>query len=86
MSWIQKLYETYENCSAMIGPGKLENEIPLLPICHTTQKAQIEIVIDQDGIFKRARIIPKSDARTIIPCTEQSGGRTSGPVAPSVVR
>ena len=81
MSWIQKLYETYENCSSMVGPGKTENEIPLLPICHTTQKAQIEIVIDQDGIFKSARIIPKADARTIIPCTEQSGGRTSGEAA-----
>ena len=78
MSWIQKLYETYENCSAMIGPSKGENVIPLVPICHTTQKAQIEIVIDKDGNFKRARIVPKADARTIIPCTEQSGGRTSG--------
>jgi CRISPR-associated protein Csd1 len=75
MSWIQKLYETYENCKSMIGTGSSENEVPLLPICHTTQKAQIEIAIDQDGTFKRARVIPKDDARTIIPCTESSGGR-----------
>ena len=78
MSWIQKLYETYENCQSMIGVGSDENEVPLLPICHTTQKAQIEIVIDQDGNFKRARVVPKDEARTIIPCTEKSGGRTSG--------
>ncbi len=79
MSWIQKLYETYENCQAMIGAGSDDNVVPLLPICHTTQKAHIEIVIDQKGNFKRARVIPKSEARTVIPCTESSGGRTSGP-------
>lgn len=76
MSWIQKLYETSENCRSMIGAGSDENELPLLPICHTTQKAQIEIVIDQDGNFKRARVIPKEEARTIVPCTETSGGRS----------
>ncbi len=78
MSWIQKLYETYENCQSMIGKVASEKEVPLLPICHTTNKAQIEIVIDHQGTFKRARVVPKDDARTIIPCTESSGGRTSG--------
>ncbi|ADY55248.1 CRISPR-associated protein, Csd1 family [Syntrophobotulus glycolicus DSM 8271] len=76
MSWLQKLYQTAENCQSMIGYGSDENEVPLLPICHTTQKAQIEIVIDQDGNFKRARVIPKEEARTIVPCTETSGGRS----------
>jgi CRISPR-associated protein Csd1 len=65
----------------MIGHGADENEVPLLPICHTTQKAQIEIAIDVNGNFQRAKVIPKDEARTIIPCTEKSGGRTSGPVA-----
>ena len=78
MSWIQKLYETYNNSQSMIGAGTDDNEVPLLPICHTTQKAQIEIVIDEKGCFRRARVIPKAEARTIIPCTENSGGRTSG--------
>ncbi|MGE5606407.1 MAG: type I-C CRISPR-associated protein Cas8c/Csd1, partial [Bacteroidota bacterium] len=76
MSWIQKLYETYENCRSMIGVGSDDNEVPLLPICHTTQKAQIEITIDQEGNFIRARVVPKEEARTIVPCTETSGGRT----------
>lgn len=78
MSWIQKLYETYENCQSVIGKVASEKEVPLLPICHTTNKAQIEIVIDQQGNFRRARVVPKDDARTIIPCSETSGGRTSG--------
>ncbi|MGD0153039.1 MAG: type I-C CRISPR-associated protein Cas8c/Csd1 [Thermacetogeniaceae bacterium] len=81
MSWIHRLYETYENCQSMIGPGSDENKVPLLPICHTTQQAQIEIVIDADGNFRRAKVIPKNEARTIVPCTEESGGRTSGPAA-----
>jgi CRISPR-associated protein Csd1 len=81
MSWIQKLYETYENCQTMIGKIASEKEVPLLPICHTTNKAQIEIVIDHKGTFKRARVVPKDDARTIIPCTESSGGRTYGEAA-----
>ncbi len=76
MSWIQKLYETYDNCQSMIGASANDNEIPLLPICHTTQKAQIEITIDSKGNFKRARVVPKSVARTIIPSTEKAAGRT----------
>jgi len=78
MSWIHKLYETYENCQSMIGVSSDENQETLLPICHTTSKAQIEITIDQDGNFKRARVVPEDKARTIVPCTESSGGRTSG--------
>lgn len=78
MSWIQKLYETYNNCQSMIGTGNDDREVPLLPICHTTQKAHVEIVIDGEGNFRRARVIPRDEARTIIPCTEKSGGRTSG--------
>lgn len=76
MSWIQDLYETYENCQGMIGVNAGEDVVPLLPICHTTQKAQVEIIIDNDGNFKRAKVIPKSDSRTIVPCTEASGGRS----------
>ena len=53
MSWIQKLYETYNNCQSMIGKSDDVNTTPLLPIFHTTQIAHIEIVIDQEGNFKR---------------------------------
>ncbi len=78
MSWIQKLHETYNNCEEMIGAGSDDNEVPLLPICHTTQKAHIEITIDENGSFLKARPLKREEARTIIPCTESSGGRTSG--------
>lgn len=78
MNWIQKLYETYQNCTGHIGVMEDENQTPLLPICHTTQKAQVQIALNSEGEFLRASVVPKNEARTIIPCTEKSGGRTSG--------
>jgi len=81
MSWIEKLQETYDQCQSMIGGSTNDDEVPLLPICHTTQKAQIEITLDENGHFRRARVVPREEARTIIPCTESSSGRTSGEAA-----
>lgn len=79
MSWMQKLYETYENCQSIVGKITSDNKVPLLPICHTTNKVQIEIIIDHHGNFRRARVVSNDNSRTIIPCTEKSsGGRTSG--------
>lgn len=72
MSWIEKLYETYERCAAA---PQLAGEA-LLPIAHTTQQAHIEIVLDGNGHFRRANVVPKSDCTTLIPCTEESGGRS----------
>ncbi len=71
MSWIQKLYETYEFCSS----GTHSN-IPN-PISHTTQMAHIEIVVDGQGNFRRAKVLEnKEERKTLIPCTEESGGRS----------
>ena len=78
LSWISKLYETDQNCQDRIGD--LEDRVPLLPIAHTTQQAQIEVVVDEGGSFIRSSVINRDDATTIIPCTEESSGRTSGPV------
>lgn len=75
MSWMQELAETYDNCRSQIGygaPGKR----PLLPICHVTAQAHIEIVISGRGHFRRARLITeKADSTTIVPCTEGSASR-----------
>ena len=77
MSWMQKLNDTYEQCAG--APQFVNTDSPLLPICHTTQNAQIEIVLDDQGNFLtgRAQIIDKGNGqKTIVPCTEDSGGRT----------
>jgi CRISPR-associated protein Csd1 len=70
MSWIEKLYETYERCD---GAPQFENE-PLMPVCHAVQQAHIEIVLDDNGCFRNARYVQKKD--TVIPATEQSAART----------
>lgn len=76
MSWIEQLWKTYESNQSEVGKlGIDDSTVSLLPICHTTQQAQIEIVIDGTGHFIRARVVASDDARTIIPCTEQSGSR-----------
>lgn len=73
MSWIQKLYETYEQCA---GQAVLSNTgASLEPICHTSQQAYIEVSIDDKGGFLRANVIPKGQGVTLVPCTEASAGR-----------
>ena len=74
MSWMQKLYETYEQCAG--NPQFAEESKPLLPISHVTQQAHVEITIDDQGNFRRATVIPKVE--TILPATEKSAGRSSG--------
>ena len=88
MSWLQMLVDTYDNCMQEIGKivmVKRKKEevplVPLLPLCHTTQIAQIEITIDREGnwVPLGARVLTKGEGVTIIPCTESSAGRTSSP-------
>lgn len=71
MSWVQKLYETYDSCKGHEPEGSLA----LMPIGHTTQQAHVEIVIDGMGTFRRASVLDKTASTTLIPCTEESGGR-----------
>ncbi|NLK22365.1 MAG: type I-C CRISPR-associated protein Cas8c/Csd1 [Epulopiscium sp.] len=75
MSWIQRLYDTYENNISQVGVIESEDTTPLLPIYHTIVQAQIEVVIDGKGNFLRAHILDKDSPSIIIPCTEESGGR-----------
>lgn len=83
MGWISDLYQTYENNKSQIGKIQEKSngkEYTLLPIGHTTQNAQIEVVVDEDGDFYSAKVVDKEGASTVIPCTEDSFSRTSSPV------
>lgn len=71
MSWLQHLFETYETCYGHEPDGSSL----LMPIAHTTQKAQVEIVVGSQGNFLRATVLDKESGTTLIPCTESSGGR-----------
>jgi CRISPR-associated protein Csd1 len=70
MSWMEKLYQTYE-AGVLLD---LPLEKCLMPISHTMQNAHINIVIDGNGNFKRASVLEKT--QVILPATEKSAGRT----------
>ncbi len=71
MSWLARLYETYE---AGVKLNLPEDSRPM-PISHTLQNAHIHIVIGDNGNFKRASVLEKT--QIILPATEKSAGRTS---------
>ena len=75
MSWIRKLQETYDRCA---GQAQFDNT-PLMPVDHAEQQVHIEITLSGSGKFRAASVISKET--TFIPATEESAGRTSGPVA-----
>lgn len=70
MSWIQKLYETYELCA---GAPQFEKQ-PLNPVSSQYQDTQIQITIDGKGTLLRAEILELPD--TLIPVTEESASRS----------
>lgn len=77
MSWPNELYKIYEMQAAQQQEG-----IMLLPVAHSTNNAQIEVTINEQGEFITARKIEdKTEAVTVIPVTEDSGSRSSG-IAP----
>ncbi|MCR8644610.1 type I-C CRISPR-associated protein Cas8c/Csd1 [Paenibacillus sp. N1-5-1-14] len=85
MSWLLNLYETYDANLDRVGEVERKfngQEFTLLPISHTTQTAHLEVTITEDGRFHSADFINKSDANTLIPCTEDSASRAGSVVAP----
>lgn len=76
MSWTNRLYETYEQCVS-----KQQGENAMTPVAHMNASAQIEITLNEEGEFLDAVEVSKDQARTLIPVTEASAGRSSG-IAP----
>ena len=74
MSWMQKLYRTYES---ILEQGVTDDTEPLTLVGHTIQNAHIVIVIDGQGNFQTARVMPPKTA-ILLPATESSENRTSG--------
>lgn len=79
MSWITEAAKIYDLEEDIVG--KNIDGITLLPLFHSTQKAQIQITIFDDGTFSHADVIDEEDSVTIIPVTEDSSSRSSG-IAP----
>ncbi|MDR1699723.1 MAG: type I-C CRISPR-associated protein Cas8c/Csd1 [Lachnoclostridium sp.] len=91
MTWVQALYDLYEKNIDLAGEvqevtykdankQEIKKELILLPIYHNTAKAQIEVTINEKGDFLTSKVIPKEDAKTILPISEKSDSRASGPV------
>jgi CRISPR-associated protein Csd1 len=74
MSWMAKLYETYE-CALSISE-ELPQQERIMPISHTLQNAHINIVLDGEGNFLRAKVLEK--IQIVLPATEKSAGRGNG--------
>ncbi|MCE7918218.1 MAG: type I-C CRISPR-associated protein Cas8c/Csd1 [Anaerolineae bacterium] len=82
MSWMQKLYDTYNQCTGWVGKYSSEGKRPLAPVCHITINAHVEATLDEDGNIQSARPITNpNDMTTIVPATEDSASKTSG-IAP----
>lgn len=80
MSWIQKLYETYEHCSDAIEPIGPK----LWPVSHLVKQAHVEVVLDPYGNLRKGRIklLEGAESETLIPATEDSASRSGAKIAP----
>ena len=78
MSWMQKLYQTYDKAY------QLDNIDRPWPLSHFVKTAHVELVIDDQGNLKPDRIslLSGEDALTLIPATEASAGKAGSKIAP----
>ena len=76
MSWMQKLYRTYNEIEKNANLSNLEKE-KLAPLWHSPQTAHIQITLDGDGKFLGAKVLTDKPI-IMLPVTESSEGRTSG--------
>lgn len=78
MSWMQKLYQTYDQADQL-------NDISRpWPLSHFVKTAHVELVIDDQGNLKphRTNLLSGEDASTLIPATEASAGKAGAKIAP----
>jgi len=77
MGWMDSLYQTYQNSLSLVGKKDDAGNI-LLPVAHSTQNAQIEVVLSLEGEFLGARLLDKAEAEIVIPVTEDSAAKANG--------
>lgn len=84
MSWLQRLYQTYEQASQ--NEEIQAQDHALMPYYHVNQNIQIIATINNKGDFVRAEICREDSGKVkskylAIPATNDSANRTSGAVA-----
>lgn len=75
LSWTNELCAIYDLFS---NYDNLDSSESMLPLSHSTAKAQVELVVNENGDFVSAYLCDKEDAKTVIPVSEDSGARSSG--------
>ncbi|WP_125717353.1 type I-C CRISPR-associated protein Cas8c/Csd1 [Pseudoalteromonas rubra] len=75
MSWLAKLYDTYEQAQQRFADAPLDEQI--MPISHTPQTAHIHVRLNGEGAFLGAEVLPEK-TQIVLPATEKSAGRSSG--------
>ena len=71
MSWMQRLYDTYEQATQL----DLAQEDRISPIRHTIQNAHINILLNEKAEFVAAKVLKKSPI--VLPATEASEARAN---------
>lgn len=80
MGLLQKAVETYDAHAHLAGVSRAESQ-PLAPVSHIITGANLEVTLNAQGELVSAVAVDKENAKTIIPATEESAGRTSAPCA-----
>ena len=76
MSWMQKLYQTYNEVEKNARLSDSDKE-KLAPLWHSPQTAHIQIELYDKGNFQGAKVLEEKPI-IMLPVTEASEGRTSG--------
>ena len=81
MSWMAKLYETYDH---IVDLCQQDEQCGPWPVSHFVKNAHIEVVLDADGNYQKrlTKILDAVDSPTLIPATESSAGRSGAKIAP----
>lgn len=86
MSWLQRLYQTYEQASQRDEDVQAQDTHALMPYYHVNQNVQIIVTISDKGDFVSAEVCRDDNGKVkshqlVIPATNESANRTSGAVA-----
>lgn len=78
MSWISTLADVYDELNKKVKsiPGSVPGFVPIGII---TLQAHLEITLSEDSELIRASLVEKNNSATLVPVTEKSANRTSGP-------
>jgi CRISPR-associated protein Csd1 len=81
VSWMSKLYETYDHIESLENHDAKNR---LWPLSHFVKNAHLEVVIDSDGNFIRGRtkVLEGKESPTLIPASESSAGKSGSKIAP----